>query len=363
MAHAANGDLYYAFSQSMYVSDPAEPGLPSLRVRVRTRSAGASAELVAPPVAATATTASLLALRGDAAGNLYLLFSTYRLATDTTSYFLYRYAAGETSPTLRNLPAPFILSNRTGAGFHVDAASGKLWLAGTRFTSTSSFAAAASSGDGGATWTVRDATAASGSQAFGVTTDSSGNPVLAGAKAFGDSFGTAWTLYRSADGGATFIEKDSFNPTSALEDSASRAEYVAITDTGRIVVAGSDLTDPATAATSVVVRESSDGGESWSERARLGDSSGGFYQARGLVTGQAGTFLPILEGKKPAAFLLGQLPGASIWQSTLSITNLAEGEPYMQAAEHDPSTGDLVLMTNYLKYSARESSLRISVYR
>jgi hypothetical protein len=367
MAFSNTGDLYYGFAQSVYYMDSPRGGLPALHLRFIPHGELTESELSVPPLPTNAATASLLALKTDSAGNLYYLYTANANGTDSTLF--YRYASGSGTPAAVTLPPGFLLSTRAGAGLYVDRLSGKLYFAGTHITAANSVAALAISSDGGATWSIHDASAVTGTQAFGAGTDLSGDLYLAGAKPLGAS-GTSWVVYRSSDGGTTFSEVDSAAPTSAAANAAARAEYVAIDGFGRIVVAGTDVTDPANQGSAVVVRESSDQGATFQEKARFQakqypapsvDSTPGFVVPRGLALGPAGmSVIPIREEKRPSAYLFFESPGLDTWTTALGITNLNDGEPDMQASDFDPVSGTLYLLTEYLNYSARTSTLRLT---
>jgi hypothetical protein len=357
------GDIYYAYAETLLAGDPAVQGLPALHVRVKMKNANAFSEITAPAVDPAATTASVLGLQIDGSGNSYLMVLT-------TQPFLYRYAAGTTTPSQVTLPTSFQASGRAGAGFHADRTSGMLYIAGTHVTQATSVASVALSTDGGATWTLKDASSTNGTVAFGVTTDASGIIYLAGAMPSAAGGGTAWVLYASVDGGATFTQLDSYQPSSQAAGASSRAEYVAIDSAGHFYVAGSDVVDPATLGTATIVRESSDHGHTWTETSRFSarafstgtDTELGLMEPVALALGGPGLVaLPIQEAKAPSSYLLQRTPVlGGIWTTALSMSTLSDGEPFTQGVEFDSTTGQIYLMTNFFKYAPRTSTLRLT---
>lgn len=364
LAVSPTGDLYYAYAETMLAGDNPATGLPAIHVVSWLAGATASSEFTAPSIDPATTTAAVLALQVDGSGNLYLM-------VQTTSTLLYRYAAGTTTPSPLVLPTSFTASTTSGAGFHVDSTSGTLYIAGTDMTASGLVATVALSTDGGANWALKDASTTNGTVGYGVTAGSSGAIYLAGAMPAQSGSGTAWVLYSSSDGGTTFNTLDSYQPSGQEAGAASRAEYVVVDGAGHFYTAGSDVIDPATLGTATVVRESTDGGDTWSETSRFSaqafpgsttDSELGLMAPQALSLGVSGmAFLPVLEAKAPSSYLLVRTPVlGGTWATSLAITSQGDGQPLMQDVQFDQASGRVYLLTNYFKYAARQSTLTLT---
>jgi hypothetical protein len=272
------------------------------------------------------------------------------------------------------LPTSFTGSTKAGSGFHVDRKSGTLFIGGSHVTTTptgtTAVASVAVSMDAGATWTLHDASTVNGTAGYGFATDPNGVWYLAGAKPAGTGTATSWVVYQSKDQGATFTEADTATASSAADGALARAEYIGAGDNGRLIAVGSDVVDPPTQGTALVVRESGDGGMTWKETTRFSarafptgtDTQLGLMQARGITLGDQGfAAVPVLESKRPSSYLLVRSPALSgTWTTALAITSLNDGEPTMQGVEFDPTTQQLYLLTSFLKYTERQSHLRLT---
>ena len=87
------------------------------------------------------------------------------------------------------------------------------------------------------------------------------------------------------------------------------------------------------------------------------------FRSVDIASGAAGmSIVPVLEEKRPSTYLLLESPDLGTWTTALSITNQSDGEPTVQGADFDPTNGTLYLLMNYLKYSARTSTLRLTRY-